>query len=170
MSFDIYYFSCSTITHRENRLNPFTGTTEVTEVDDGLTAAERAAVRELLRRRNAGGPDEHGYYALRFADGGSADISIDLGGPGTCDSAMVVVRSPWSPQLVHFLFELGQVGNMVMVPVMEGSVPLVASEEQRQRVQARWPEAVVVRSAEELRAFLSGGLAVWQAYRDQVCG
>jgi hypothetical protein len=168
MSFDIYYFSCSPTTHREDRRNPFTGKVESMEVDDGLTAAERSAVRELLRRRNAVGPDDHGYYVLRFADGGSADFSTDLDGPGACDGGLIEIRGPLSPQLVQFLFDLGRVGNMVTVPVMEGSVPLVASEEQRQRVQARWPESVVVGSAEELRALLSGGFAAWQAYRDQV--
>jgi hypothetical protein len=61
-------------------------------------------------------------------------------------------------------------GNMAATPIMEDEVIVVVSEEQRVRVQGRWPAAVVVGSPEELGRLLSGGLAAWQAYRDQVAG
>jgi hypothetical protein len=65
---------------------------------------------------------------------------------------------------------LCRAGNMAATPIMEDEVVVVASEEQRRRVQGRWPAAVVVGSPEEFGQLLGGGIAAWQAYRDQVVG
>jgi hypothetical protein len=53
---------------------------------------------------------------------------------------------------------------------MEEEVVAVASEDQLQRVRGRWPNAVIVPSADALGRLLSGGFAAWQAYRDLVAG
>jgi hypothetical protein len=72
--------------------------------------------------------------------------------------------------LVEFLWELCRAGNMVAIPVMEGEVAAVTSEDQLRRVQGRWPQVVVVGSPPAFGRLLSGGLADWQAYRDQITG
>ena len=59
---------------------------------------------------------------------------------------------------------------MTATPLMEEEVVAVASEDQLQRVRGRWPNAVIVPSADALGRLLSGGFAAWQAYRDLVAG
>jgi hypothetical protein len=170
MSFDIVYHTCNLGTRREKRKNPLTGRVQSVPVDNGLTDAERAAVRRLLRSGGAAAPDEFGCYAVELPDGGSAEVyAKELHESGHCDGLMVSLRG-MTPGLVVFLWELCQAGNMSATPIMEDEVVAVASEEQRQRVKDRWPEAVVVASPDEFRELLSGGLAAWQAYRDQVVG
>jgi hypothetical protein len=170
MSFDIHYYTCNLGTRREAQKNPLTGEVQSVPVDDGLSDSERAAVIGLLRSGGAAEPDEFGCYALELPDGGSAEVYAgDLRGPDRCDGLMVALWS-LAPGLVSFLWELCRAGNMVAMPVMEDEVAAVAGEAQRERVRARWPGVVVVRSPEEFGRLLGGGFAAWRAYRDRVVG
>jgi hypothetical protein len=170
MSFDIHYHTCNLGTRTAKRKNPFTGKMQAVPVDDGLTDAERAAVRKLLKAGGAAKPDEFGCYAVEFKDGGSAEVfASELAGTEQCDGLMVSLHG-LTPMVVGFLYELCRAGNMSATPVMEEEVVVVASEAQRVRVQGRWPAAVVVGSAAELGRLLTDGVAAWQAYRDQVVG
>jgi hypothetical protein len=168
MSFDIHYHTCNFGTRTAQRKNPLTGQLQTVPVDDGLTAEERSAVADLLHSSGASGPDEFGCYVLELSDGGSAEVfASGLDGPQPCEGLMVSLRS-MTPGLVRFLWELCRAGNMAATPVMEDEVVVVASEGQRRRVLERWPQVVVVGSSEGFGRLLSGGLAAWQAYRDQV--
>jgi len=73
-------------------------------------------------------------------------------------------------ELASLLYDLADTGNLVMLPAMEESRPLVTSDETAARVASRWPDALVVSSPEELEAFLGQGLAGWEACRDRVMG
>jgi hypothetical protein len=138
------------------------------EVDDGLTAGELSAVKDLLSQFNATGPDDFGCYVIHTRDGGSAELfAEELTGTDPCEGSIAAVRAI-TPELLQFLYDLGRVGNMVIIPIMEETVFAVSSEQQRQRVQSRWPEAVVVETPEELGELIKGGFQAWKAYRDQV--
>jgi hypothetical protein len=170
VSFDIHYHTCNLGTRTAKRKDPFTGKLQSVPVDDGLTDAERAAVRKLLKAAGAAKPDEFGCYVVEFKDGGSAEVfASELAGPEQCDGLMVSLHG-LTPQVVAFLWELCRAGGMASTPVMEDEVVVVASAEQLQRVKGRWPAAVVVGSPEELGRLLNGGVAAWQAYRDRVVG
>jgi hypothetical protein len=170
VSFDIHYHTRNLGTRTAKRKNPFTGKMQSVPVDDGPTDAERAAVRKLLESAGAAEPDEFGCYAVAFKDGGSAEVfASGLAGSGQCDGLMVSLHG-LTPDVVGFLWELCRAGGMAATPVMEDEVVVVASEEQQLRVQGRWPAAVVVGSPEELGRLLSGGVAAWQAFRDQAVG
>ena len=170
MSFDVYYHTCNLGTRTAKRKNSFTGKMRAVPVDDGLTDAERAAVRKLLKAAGAAKPDEFGCYAVEFKGGGSAEVfASELAGTEQCDGLMVSLHG-LTPAVVGFLYDLCRAGNMAATPIMEDEVVVVASEAQRLRVQSRWPSAVVVDSPAEFGRLLSDGVAAWQAYRDQVVG
>lgn len=168
MSFDIFYHTCNLGSRTTRRKSPFTGKVQSVPVDDGLTDAERAAVRHLLRSA-AATPDELGCYAIQMPDGGYAEVftSNRLEASERCEGLMVSL-SGLTPKLAEFLWALCRDGNMAAIPVMEEEVVVVTNDSQRQRVQGRWPEVVVVSSPDELGRLLDGGVAAWQAYRDQV--
>ena len=109
-------------TRTAKRKNPFTGKMQSVPVDDGLTDAERAAVRKLLKSAGASKPDEFGCYAVEFKDGGSAEVfASELGGSEQCDGLMVSLQGITSG-LVKFLWELCRAGNMAATPIMEDEV------------------------------------------------
>ncbi|MBN9517118.1 hypothetical protein J0H58_01145 [bacterium] len=170
MSFDIHYHTCNLGTRTTRQRNPFTGEVQSVPVGDGLSDAERATVRDMLRAAGADAPDEFGCYAVEVPDGGAAEVfASGLVGPEPCDGFMVSLRG-MTPGMARLLWELCRDGNMAATPVMEDEVVVVASEAQLRRVQARWPGAVVVGSPDELGRLLDGGIAAWQAYRNQVAG
>jgi len=168
MSFDIFYQTCNLGTRREQRKNPFTREMRSVVIDDGLTAAERKGVLQLLQRSAGAARDKSGDYSLDLPDGGSAELFIEgLDGIGKCNGCMVAIRS-LTPNLVSFLHDLARAGNMVAMPAMEASAVIVVDERQRQQISSRWPDAVVIASPEELGHLLGGGFGAWHKYRDQV--
>jgi hypothetical protein len=170
LSFDIHYHTCNLGTRMAKRRNPLTGKMQSVPVDDGLTDTEWACVPRLLRSAGAAASDEFGCYAVAFPDGGSAEVfASELAGPGPCNGLMVSLHG-LTPGLIGFLWELCRSGNMAVAPIMEDEVVVVATKEQFRRVQSRWPDAVVVGSPDEFARLLSGGIAAWQAYREQIAG
>jgi len=170
MSFDVFYHTCNLGKKKKKVTNPFTRELVDVFADDGLTAAERAAVTKLLADSKATGPDEQGCYIVNFGDGGAAEVFVDnLDGTVTCDGCMVSIRGLTS-KLVNFILDLARVGNMVMTPVMAESVSVVTSAEQQLMIKTRWPDAVIVESAAELQTLLHKGVSAWKKYRDHVIG
>lgn len=168
MSVDIHYHTCNLGTQTAMRRNPFTGEEQAVPIDDGLSDAERAAVCNLLASAGAASPDEFGCYVVEFEDGGSAEVfASELAGSEQCDGLMVSLHG-LTPGTCAFLWQLCHDGGMAATPIMEDEVVVVATAEQLKQVRGRWPDAIVVGSPEELGHLLSGGVAVWQAYRDQV--
>jgi hypothetical protein len=170
MSFDIHYHTCNLGEKKKKVTNPFTRQTMDVFADDGLTADECAAVSKLLANAKAKGPDQLGCWVVKFRDGGGAEVFLDnLDGSGTCEGCMVSI-SGITPNLVNFIYDLARVGNMVMTPVIEESVSVVTSAEQQKKIKARWPDAVVVGSADGLQVLLDKGVGAWQKYRDRAVG
>ena len=170
MSFDIHYHTCNLGEKKKKVTNPFTRQTMDVFADDGLTADECAAVSKLLANAKAKGPDQLGCWVVKFRDGGGAEVFLDnLDGSGTCEGCMVSI-SGITPNLVNFIYDLARVGNMVMTPVTEESVSVVTSAEQQKKIKARWPDAVVVGSADGLLVLLDKGVGAWQKYRDRAVG
>lgn len=136
--------------------------------DPGLAAPEREAVVRLLREQGARAPDEFGFYALAFADGGEADLQANgLKAGATVNGCSVQTRSLTS-DLVAFLFRLSREGNMILIPVAEGNDWLATSEQQQRQVVSCFPVAKVVRSVAALETELRTAFEAWQRYRDQV--
>jgi len=68
------------------------------------------------------------------------------------------------------VFDIAQAGDMILMPAMEGNPLVLVSEEQEKSMPADLQESfqsIVVGSAGELGAVLSGGYSGWSAYRDQ---
>lgn len=168
---DIYYLTSNPGTRTEPRVNPFMRQVQTVPVDD-LTDVEWAAVLRLLHAHDASGPNKFGNYVLNSPDGGTAGIEIDadyLHDTGRCDCLLVSLQT-LTAGLLGFLWALSQNVGLTAVPMLADAVTLVVSEEQRQRIIGRWPDAVVVGSPQELELILSAGVAAWQAYRDQAVG
>ena len=168
MSFDVFLHTCNLGTRKMRAKNPFTGESMTTFDDPGLSDEQWTAVSQLLKDFKAEGPDDYGCYTLSFGDGGEADLHAEgLAGDGKIDGCSLETRS-LTPEVVNFLFRLSRIGNMVIIAATEGVGTLVTSEEQLQRVAARFPDAKVVRTATALAKELRHGFRTWKKYRDQV--
>lgn len=169
MSFDIFYQTSRLSEQIEETTNPFTGEVMQKPIGETVTPDEREALLKLLSTRGANA-DEMGGYLVDFADG--AGVELQFGGladEAEFSGGMASLRGLTS-ELSSFLYELADTGNLVMLPAMEESRPLVTSDETAARVTSRWPDTLVMASAEELAAFLGQGVAGWAAYRDRVMG
>jgi hypothetical protein len=165
MSFDIFFQPCRFGDRPIERMNPLTGKPQSSLPNEPLTPAELDAVRHLLERTEAAGPDEHGCYVVRFGDGGGAEVF----GGDLRTGCMVAVRGI-TPDLLQFLIDLLRAGNWVMLPAMEGDIAITASPESLRGVPDGFPRVVICDSAEELGVLLTDGFGAWQRYRDQVAG
>jgi hypothetical protein len=166
MSFDLFLHTCNLGTKLVK--NPFNGDLMPAIDDSGLSIDERVGVAKLFKGLNAEGPDQFGYYSLSFPDGGEADLSAEeLASDGKMVDCLVQTRS-LTRDLVAFLLQMSQIGNMVILAVAEGVNPLVTSEEQRRQVADRFPDAKVVRSVAALEEELRRGFQSWNQYRDQI--
>jgi hypothetical protein len=142
--------------------NPFTGKQQAVAVEEPLTAAEVKAVKQVLKRVNAQGPDEFGFYAVGFDDGGEAEVYAKK-----LQSSCVVSLRGITPDLSRFLFDLLKAGNWVMVPAMEDSVAITASPGSVTGVPDEFPKIVTCDSAEEVATLLTKGVMAWQKFRDR---
>jgi hypothetical protein len=170
MSFDVFFYTCNLGTRKRRVKNAFTGEVMTAFDDPGLTPDERAAVAKLLEDLKAEGPDEFGFYSLSFPDGGEAGLSASgLTEGDNFDGCSVGTRA-FTPDVACFLFRLSRAGNLVLIPAAKGIGPLVTSEQQRQRVAARFPDTRVVQSEATLEKELRGSFESWHQYRQQVLG
>ena len=163
MSFDIFFQPCRFGGKPVTKQNPFTGKGESLVPNEPLTPAEVKAVRAVLKRASAEGPDEFGYFVVETADGGGAEVS----GDHLSESCMVSIRG-LTPGLLTFLMDLLTAGTWVMLPAMEGNIAITTSPDHVKGVPEDFPEVVTCTSAEDLGILLSGGLKAWKKYRDQV--
>ena len=132
----------------------------------------RESVRAVLMASSHSGPDEHGYFIVTFPDGVDVELSAKgLDGIGSFTGCAFYVRG-LSPDLAAFIFEVAKAGDMVVLPAMEDSVPILSAPEQRNELppdlQASEREPVLCRSASELEVLISGGYAAWQRYLNQI--
>lgn len=171
MSFDVFLQSVRRGGEPREVINPFTGQAATVPAASGLSAREAESVLGVIASHRLPGLDEFGCYPIDLADGGSAELYAGkLGGPEACDGMMIACRG-LTPQLSDLIFELMAAGNMAALPAMEDARTFVASEEWSDfRPGDGAPPTVVLRSAAELHAALTGGYDGWKRYRDQVTG
>ena len=140
---------------------------------DGEPAeVNRDSVRAVLQTREFTGPDDFGFYVVKFPDGVDVELSAKgLNGAAIFTGCAFHIRG-MSPHLVSFIFEIAKAGDMVVLPAMEDFVPILSSPQQKQQLPAdlsqQSPVAVVCESPAELGSLLSGGYAGWQEYRNQM--
>jgi hypothetical protein len=132
----------------------------------------RESVRAVLMASSHSGPDEHGYFIVKFPDGVDVELSAKgLDGSGSFTGCAFHVRG-LSSNLAAFIFEIAKAGDMVVLPAMEDFVPILSAPEQRNELppdlQASERGPIWCRSASELEVLLSGGYAAWQKYLNQV--
>lgn len=129
-----------------------------------LSADEVRAVRGVLEKLEARGPDEHGCYVVAFGDGGGAEVY----GNDLSTGCMVAVRG-LTPDLLRFLYDLLKATDWVLLPAMEGNPGIVSAPGRANGSADSFPE-VVCGSPEDLGAILSGGFEAWKRYRDRMVG
>jgi hypothetical protein len=134
--------------------------------------ASRENVRAVLGATQHDGPDEYGYYIVKFPDGIDVELSAEgLDGSDSFTNCALHVRA-MNPNLAAFIFEIARVGDMVVLPAMEDFAPILSSPEQRDQLPPdllhgdRAP--IWCKSAPEMEALLTGGYAAWQKYLSQV--
>jgi len=141
---------------------------------DGESAeVDRRRVLEVLKAATYQGPDDFGFYVVTFADDVVVEFSArglesDKPFPGCAFHIHGI-----GDDLTKFMFDIARAGDMVLIPVMEENLLILASEEQKRHVPGDVTESlkpVVVCSPGELRAVLTGGFDGWTTYRNQLLG
>jgi hypothetical protein len=132
---------------------------------------DRRSVRQVLSTASCRGPDEFGFYVVGFSDGVEVEFSAKgLESQDPFTGCALHIRG-FGDDLIRFIFHLARAGDMVVMPAMEGNPLVLVSEGQGRNVPPDLREcsgSIVVRSAAELGAVLSGGFEGWSAYRDRV--
>jgi hypothetical protein len=132
---------------------------------------DRETVRAILMAPSHCGPDEYGFFILKFPEGVDVELSAKgLDGGGSFTGCAFHVRS-LSSNLAAFIFEVAKAGDMVVLPAMKDFVPILSAPEQRTELppdlQSSDPAPIWCKSASELEALLSGGYPAWQKYLNQ---
>jgi hypothetical protein len=162
MSFDIFFRPCRFGGATVQKTNPFTGKIESVLVNEPLDTAELEAVRKVLKRANANGPDEFGCYVVDL-DGGSAEVFGD-----DLEAGCMVKLWGMTSALSRFLYDLLKAGNWVMLPAMEDIVAITTSPGSIKGIPDDFPKVVVCNSHDELALLLTKGVRTWEKYRDQI--
>jgi hypothetical protein len=134
--------------------------------------ANRENVRAVLRTTQHCGPDEFGYYIVKFSDGVDVELSArGLDGGDSFTGCAFHLRA-MNADLVAFIFEIASAGDMVLLPAMEDFVPILSSPAQMNQLppdlQHGERTPVLCNSALELETVLTGGYAAWKKYVAQV--
>ena len=134
--------------------------------------ANRESVRAVLSTQDFSGPDDFGFYDVRFTDGSEVEFSASgLSGESDFAACAFHIRG-MSQRLVSFIWDIAKAGEMVILPAMDDFVPILSSLEQHnhlpQDLARDFPVPVVCKSPAELESLLVGGYSGWQRYRNQV--
>lgn len=139
-------------------VNPFTGAPAEFPLDLGLSAAEREALRVVLRDAGAEGPNLDGFYQVAFPGRvrvhlGFGDLSQDEPVVG---AAVSVVGRELPGAVLAFLLRVARAANMAFVSTTAPAIAaLPAAGSVDPKVRRRWPSAVVLRTPAELGAWLA---------------
>jgi hypothetical protein len=154
MPFVIRFQTCNLGVETENRTDPVTKMVQAVAVEQGLSAKEKAAVRERLVMRGAIGPDALDRYRLPSPGRPTAELTFpNLRGTGRCTQATLVVDEPFR-SLLDLAFDLARSGNLL---ILADGVPrpLVPTERQWLTALKRWPSAIVVPTPDRLWALVA---------------
>jgi hypothetical protein len=181
MSFGLVLSTChlgSVQREKEKIKNPFTKEDMDIDVfeDKGLTASEKKAVKELIDQAKSEEGEAGPYEGLdlRFPDGGV--VEVWAGGLETEDKFDGFSFTVWAatPHVAKLLFKLSQVGNLVIgssedlggkfdqpgFPPGKSIDPWVTSANQQKLVAARWPNAKVIASEQQMQRELEQAAAI----------
>lgn len=132
---------------------------------------ERAPVLAVLRTMEHDGPDEFGFYIVRFHDGIEVEFSASgLESTEPFTGCAFHIRG-YGEALVSFMFGVACAGDMVIIPAIEDSVVGLLSEVQRAQLPAEMRDEfkpALLCSAHDLGRLLEGGYKAWLAYRNQI--
>ncbi len=163
MSFDLHFQPCRFDGTTEKRLNPFTKQLQDIPRNEPLSDGEVAAVVAVLERAGAKGPVD-GCYSVRFEDGGGR---ADLLAENLAHGCLVAIAGAGvTLPLARLLFDVLVAGNWVLLG--EEDVVLAPSLTCVRGAPAAFGEIVVVKSADDVGAVLSGGADEWKKYRARV--
>ena len=112
MSFDVFFEPCRYDGTTERRVNPFTKQVQEIPNNRSLTDREVEAVMNVLDRAGARAPDDQGCRAVRFPDGGSAEIFTN----DCARRCMVSIHDNVTPSLAQLLFDVMVAGDWVIIP------------------------------------------------------
>ena len=154
MDFSLHLHTCNVETSVRKVTNPFTGTPVEVPIDEGLTAAERDAVRAFLAEVGAGEPDADTYCKIDLPDGSIVSVAI-----GTLDQehacvAFAVECSTLTANTVSFVFELARRGNMSIGSTVAPEIVALPSVAANDCMTRRWPMAQSAETPAQLRAWL----------------
>jgi hypothetical protein len=166
VSFDIFYQPGRFGTEPVEKKNPFTGEVQAVLPAEPLTPRDLDAVKDVLGRVTAVGPDDHGCYFVRLGDGGEVEVHAGHGFETGC---MTAIHGGLTADSLRFLLDLLKAADWVMLPAMEGNPAIVAVPGSAEGLGGEFPE-VVCGSVEELGAVLAEGLDNWKRYRNQIAG
>jgi hypothetical protein len=151
----LHLHTCNLGTKVRKGANPFTGEPLEFPIDDGLTAAEREAVRRLLAEVRAGDPDPESYCRVVLPEGSVVNVGIgSLNNPDLPCIAFALECSSVNLEVASFIHALASKGNMSIGSAVDPKVVALPLREQRERVVRRWPNALVVTLPGQLEAWL----------------
>jgi hypothetical protein len=154
MPYVIRFQTCSLGVETEDRTDPVTKMVQAVAVERGLSALEKAAVRERLLSRGSSGPDSLDRSQLYFPGGRTAELTFpNLRGAARCTQGTLVAAEPFR-ELIELAFDLARLGNLLLfadgVPR-----PLVPTERQWVTILRRWPSAIVVPTVDRLWSMIA---------------
>lgn len=146
----------------------------LSHLDRGALAdAPRAAVLDVLAQYPFEGPDEFGFYVVEIGDQGyTIEFSgRGLDGSGPFQSCAFHLRGSFGEQTIQFVFDIANAGRFIVFNPQGGGAtalfpPSVTPADLAGNFQDG--ERATIASADELHAHLTGSIANWQAFRDQV--
>jgi hypothetical protein len=107
---------------------------------------------------------------VSFPDGIEAEFSADFDSTKAFTHCAFFIRH-FGDDLASFILKIARAGDMVIMPAMEGNPLILLSEGQKADIPVEILEVlrpIVITSAQELSAVVTGGFERWSAYRDQV--
>ena len=168
MSFDIYFLTSRQKKDQVESENPFTGEKSLTNLPSPITEDERYLIKDILSKYGATQPDRFGFYSPVLEDGTTLEMNFKglYDDPEFTGGAIHLRES--SIATFNFIFKVAAAGNFIVIPVMEDNPTIVTSLEIEQSINSEFPNVVVVTNGSELAEVISGGINVWEKYRDKV--
>ncbi len=138
-----------------------------------LADAPRQAVREILGQHAHEGPDEFGFYVVTTDDQeNTIEFSASgLDGTGPFKSCAFHLRGSFGEQSIRLIFDIAEAGRFIIFnPQGGGAIALLPPSVSPADLAANFQDAerATIASAEELYTRLTGSIATWHAFRDQV--
>lgn len=163
MGLDAVFLPCRFTGIPVVKTNPFTGAEQTVVPHEPLNATELHAVRHVLTKAEAEGPDENGDYVIQSGDSGVAEVAAD----DLENGCMVTLRGMTS-EIEQFLFDLLGAAEWVMHPAMDDFISITTSPNGVKDLPNYLPRPVYCKTPKELGVLFSNGVRAWEKYRDQI--